>query len=63
MAVSGPEYAQVFTAELRLQDGGTVIGKGRASSKRKAQLAAAAQGWKQLDDQELLATLHAEQTS
>ena len=63
MAVSGPEYAQVFTAELRLQDGGTVIGKGRASSKRKAQLAAAAQGWKQLDDQDLLATLHAEQSS
>ena len=63
MTVSGPEYAQVFTAELRLEDGGTVIGKGQASSKRKAQLAAAAQGWNRLDDQDLLATLRAEQSS
>ena len=60
MAVSGPEFAQVFTARLTLGDGDTVIGTADASSKRKAQLAAAAQGWKALDDPEVLASLQAE---
>lgn len=49
MAVSGPEYAQEFTARLSLGDDEEVIGTGRATSKRKAQLAAAEMGWKTLD--------------
>ena len=61
MAVSGPEFAQVFTARLTLGGNDTVIGTADASSKRKAQLAAAAQGWKALDDPEVLASLQAEE--
>ena len=49
MEVSGPEYAQVFTARAILGDAGTVIGTGTGSSKRKAQLAAAEAAWHALD--------------
>lgn len=49
MAVEGPEYAQIFTARAVVDDTGTVIGTGKGSSKRKAQLAAAEQGWKTLN--------------
>lgn len=49
MSVSGPEYAQVFTAHAMLGDSDEVIGTGTGTSKRKAQLAAAEEGWKALD--------------
>ena len=49
MSVSGPEYAQVFTARAMLGDSDEVIGIGTGTSKRKAQLAAAEEGWKALD--------------
>ena len=49
MEVSGPEYAQIFTARVSLGENGDIIGIGRGSSKRKAQLAAAEAGWKSLD--------------
>ena len=49
MEVSGPEYAQVFTARAMLGDSDTVIGTGTGSSKRKAQLAAAEAAWHALD--------------
>ena len=49
MAVSGPEYAQVFTARVSLGDEEEILGVGRGTSKRKAQLAAAADAWKKLD--------------
>lgn len=47
MSVRGPEYAQEFTAEVTLSDG-EVIATGTGSSKRKAQLAAAAIAWRAL---------------
>ena len=50
MSVSGPEYAQVFTAKAMLEGSDEVIGIGKGSSKRKAQLAAAEAGWKALDN-------------
>ena len=50
MSVSGPEYAQVFTARVTLGDDDTVLGTARGSSKRKAQLAAAEIAWHKLDD-------------
>ena len=50
MSVSGPEYAQEFTAQAppsaRNDD---IIGKGTGTSKRKAQLAAAEMAWHELD--------------
>ena len=49
MKVSGPEYAQIFTAKVTLGDNPEIIGTGKGSSKRKAQLAAAEAGWKALD--------------
>ena len=49
MAVTGPEYAQIFTARALLGDDDTVYGVGKGSSKRKAQLAAAEAAWKALD--------------
>lgn len=49
MEVSGPEYAQQFTARVTLGDDGPTIGTGTGTSKRKAQLAAAEAGWKALD--------------
>ena len=49
MEVSGPEYAQIFTAKVTLGDNPEIIGTGKGSSKRKAQLAAAEAGWKALD--------------
>lgn len=49
MEVSGPEYAQIFTARVSLGENGDTIGIGKGSSKRKAQLAAAEAGWKSLD--------------
>lgn len=49
MSVTGPEYAQVFIARVHLEGSDDVIGTGRGSSKRKAQLAAAEEGWKALD--------------
>ncbi|AKV56222.1 ribonuclease III [Bifidobacterium actinocoloniiforme] len=61
MAVSGPDYAQVFTADLVLEGTHSVIGHGRASSKRKAQLAAAEQAWKALDGPSALKALKQEQ--
>lgn len=48
MEVAGPEYALVFTARVSLGEDETIIGEGRGSSKRKAQLAAAEAGWKAL---------------
>lgn len=50
MAVTGPEYAQIFTARALLGDDDTVYGVGNGSSKRKAQLAAAEAAWKALDE-------------
>ncbi|KAA8829749.1 ribonuclease III [Bifidobacterium myosotis] len=60
MEVSGPEYAQIFTAKATLvaegkhghDDGEEVIGVGQGTSKRKAQLAAAEMGWKTLDERQ-----------
>lgn len=49
MEVTGPEYAQVFTARVSLGDSDRIIGIGKGSSKRKAQLAAAEAGWKALE--------------
>lgn len=49
MEVAGPEYALIFTATVTLGDDGEVIGTGKGSSKRKAQLAAAEQAWKSLN--------------
>ena len=49
MSVSGPEYAQIFTARVTLGQDDEVIGIGKGSSKRKAQLAAAEVAWKTLD--------------
>ena len=49
MAVSGPEYAQVFTARVSLGDDEAIVGTGEGSSKRKAQLAAAEAAYKRLD--------------
>ena len=52
MSVSGPEYAQVFTARVMLGDEEDAIGTGTGSSKRKAQLIAAEEGWHALDQRE-----------
>ncbi|RSX55092.1 ribonuclease III [Bifidobacterium dolichotidis] len=52
MAVGGPEYAPEYAAEALIGDDGHVWGKGKGSSKRKAQLAAAEQAWHALDDLE-----------
>ncbi|BBA48342.1 hypothetical protein BBJK_01964 [Bifidobacterium bifidum LMG 13195] len=41
MSVSGPEYAQEFTAKATIGPKDDIIGKGTGTSKRKAQLAAA----------------------
>ncbi|WP_427876355.1 ribonuclease III [Gardnerella sp. 2492-Sm] len=51
MAVSGPEYAPVFEARAVLahKDGDELLGIGRGTSKRKAQLAAAEKAWHALD--------------
>lgn len=51
MEVSGPEYAQVFTARAVLGDSDDVVGTGSGSSKRKAQLAAAEDAWHALERQ------------
>ncbi|RBP97420.1 ribonuclease III [Bifidobacterium aemilianum] len=48
MSVSGPEFAQVFTAEVLLGGKTEAIAKGEGSSKRKAQLNAAAYCWKKI---------------
>lgn len=50
MAVTGPEYAQEFIARVTLGDDETIIGVGRGTSKRKAQLAAAEAAWHKLDE-------------
>lgn len=50
MSVSGPEYAQVFTANVMLGESDEIISTGTGTSKRKAQLAAAEKGWKALDN-------------
>lgn len=50
MAVGGPDYAPVFTAQVRLGDSPEIVGVGSGSSKRKAQLAAAEMGWNRLDE-------------
>ncbi len=50
MEVSGPEYAQVFTARAMLGDSDKIVGVGTGSSKRKAQLAAAEAAWHVLSD-------------
>lgn len=50
MSVSGPEYAQVFTANVMLGESDEIISTGTGTSKRKAQLAAAEEGWKALDN-------------
>ena len=50
MAISGPEYAQIFTAEALIGDDDKVYGTGTGTSKRKAQLAAAEQAWRALGD-------------
>jgi ribonuclease III len=63
MSVSGPEYAQIFKADLILEGTTSVIGQGQASSKRKAQLAAAEVGWKALDDTQTVEKLRREQQS
>ncbi|NEG69767.1 ribonuclease III [Bifidobacterium choloepi] len=52
MSVSGPEYAQEFMAQALLGDSSEIFGIGTGSSKRKAQLAAAEQAWKVLDERE-----------
>lgn len=52
MAVSGPEYAQIFTAQAMLGANDEVFGVGEGTSKRKAQLAAAEQAWKALEERE-----------
>ena len=49
MSVGGPEYAQQFTARAMLGNSDDVVGIGHGTSKRKAQLAAAEQAWKNLD--------------
>ena len=49
-SVSGPEYAQVFTANVMLGESDEIISTGTGTSKRKAQLAAAEEGWKALDN-------------
>ncbi len=49
MSAAGPEYAPVFTARAMLGDSVEIIGTGTGTSKRKAQLAAAEEGWKTLD--------------
>lgn len=49
MAVEGPEYAQIFTARAVLGETEEVLGTGKGSSKRKAQLAAAEKAWKTLN--------------
>lgn len=49
MAVSGPEYAQVFNARAVVGEDNEVLGVGTGSSKRKAQLAAAKAAWTELD--------------
>ncbi|RBP99247.1 ribonuclease III [Bifidobacterium xylocopae] len=63
MSVSGPDYAQVFTADLILEGTREAIGQGRASSKRKAQLAAAEKAWKALDDNGTVARLRDQQSA
>lgn len=50
IAVSGPQYAQRFTAYVILGDDETVIGTGTGSSKRKAELAAAQVAWNALNE-------------
>lgn len=55
MSVSGPEYAQTFTAQAMLGDSPEVYGVGEGTSKRKAQLAAAEQGWRELAKREAAA--------
>lgn len=49
MSVSGPEYAQVFTAHAVVGNDNEVLGVGTGSSKRKAQLAAAQAAWNELN--------------
>lgn len=49
MSVSGPEYAQEFTAKATIGPKDDIIGKGTGTSKRKAQLAAAEMAWHELD--------------
>lgn len=50
MGVSGPEYAQVFTAHAVVGNNNEVLGVGTGSSKRKAQLAAAQAAWNELNE-------------
>ena len=49
MSVSGPEYAQEFTAKATIGPKDDIIGKGPGPSKRKAQLVAAEKAWHELD--------------
>lgn len=49
MEVSGPENALIFTASVTLGNSSKVVGTGKGSSKRKAQLAAAEQAWNKLN--------------
>lgn len=52
MSVSGPDFAPVFQARVVLPNdaNNTILGVGTGSSKRKAQLAAAEQAWRSLND-------------
>ena len=50
MGFGEPEYAQVFTANVMLGESDEIISTGTGTSKRKAQLAAAEEGWKALDN-------------
>ena len=52
MRVSGPEYALEFTAKVTVGARDELIGTGKGTSKRKAQLAAAEMAWHTLDDRD-----------
>ena len=52
MRVEGPEYALEFTAKVTIGEKDEIIGTGKGSSKRKAQLAAAEVAWHTLDARE-----------
>ena len=52
MRVEGPEYALEFTAKATIGPKDEIIGIGKGTSKRKAQLAAAEMAWHTLDDRQ-----------
>ena len=52
MRVDGPEYAPEFTAKATIGPKDEIIGIGKGTSKRKAQLAAAEAAWHTLDDRQ-----------